>query len=253
MLILVISDLHIDNGDKLGTFGWEPTEFIRSLEEVVQMYNIDQVILNGDILDLYKYRFTEVYQKNYELINYFIKKGYIFIRGNHDLFNPFARDSFTLTNSKGQTVYIEHGHKADFLNGTRIGRSLGMLGFFLLKKIINIKLVEKIYFKAVEWDDQINHVPKKYNTFKYLNYSLNLLKEYDVVILGHTHKVEAHKTYHLNSKKFYLNSGTCSLGRMQGVILNTETLRYETVKLARNESVKSLMLAIPMVKHLSTA
>jgi predicted phosphodiesterase len=247
MNILLLSDLHIDNGDKFGTFGWKPKKFIKALEMLVEAYQIDQVILNGDILDLYKYNLKEVYRKNFDLITYFNRKGFIYTRGNHDLFNPFAQDSHTITNSKGQTIYIEHGHNADFLNGTRIGRSIGMLGFYLLKKIIKFKLVERIYFKAVEWDDQVNRIPKKYNTFKYLNYALSLLKHHDVVILGHTHKLEAHKTYYLNSKKMYLNTGSCSMGRLQGIMLNTETFRYETIKLGHGENVRSLLPAIPKV------
>ncbi len=241
MNILVISDLHIDNGDRFGTFGWKAKKFIKTIEAVVKAYGIDKVILNGDIFDLYKYNFKEVYFKNFELISYFNRKGYVYIRGNHDLFNPFAEDSHTIVNSKGQKIYIEHGHNADFLNGTRFGRWLGTLGFYLLKKIITIQLVQKIYFKVVEWDEQLNHIPKKYNTYKYLNYALNLLKEYDVVLLGHTHKLEVHKTYYFNSKKLYFNTGSCSLGRLQAVVLDTETLRYDTIKLGREEKLKSYL------------
>jgi predicted phosphodiesterase len=199
-------------------------------------------VLNGDVLDLYKYTFKEVYRNNLELISYFNHKNFVYIRGNHDLLNPFAQDSLTIQNSKGQTIYIEHGHNADFLNGTRFGRAISQFGFYLLKKTFHIPFVERIYFKVVEWDDMINRIPKKYNTFKYLNYALNLLKKYDVVILGHTHKLESHKTYYLNSKKIYLNTGTCSLGRLQVVILNTETLKYDLLKLANSEKVDSSYL-----------
>lgn len=238
MNLLVISDLHIDNGDNFGTFGWKPRKFIKTLEKFIVANNIQQVVLNGDVFDLYKYSFKEVYANNFELISYFNQKGFIYIRGNHDLFNPLAKDSYSIINSKGQSIYIEHGHNADFLNGTRVGRAISLLGFNLLKRIIRYKWVEKFYFKAVEWDDQINRIPKKYNTFKYLNYALNLLRNYDVVIMGHTHKLETHKTYYLNSKKIYLNTGTCSLGRFQAILFNTETLKYDTVKISKKDTVK---------------
>ena len=133
---------------------------------------------------------------------------------------------------------MEHGHNADFLNGTRLGRAISLLGFNILKRIMQYKWVEKIYFKAVEWDDQINRIPKKYNTFKYLNYALKLLRDYDVVIMGHTHKLESHKTYYFNSKKIYLNTGTCSLGRFQAIIFDTETLQYDSVKISKKDIVK---------------
>ncbi len=235
MNLLVISDLHIDNGDKFGTFGWSPKKFIKTLEGLVLANRIDQVILNGDIFDLYKYSFKEVYARNFELISYFNRKGFIYLRGNHDMFNPFAKDSHTIVNSKGQTIHIEHGHNADFLNGTRMGRTISVFLFNILKRTIKFPKIERIYHRIVEWDDQINRIPKKYNTFKYLNYALNLLRSYDVVILGHTHKIESHKTYYLNAKKIYLNTGTCSLGRFQAIVLNTETLKHETIKIGKNE------------------
>jgi len=87
----------------------------------------------------------------------------------------------------------------------------------------------KFYFKLIDLDNQISQIPKRYNTIKYLTYALNLLKEHDVVILGHTHKLESHHTYYLNKKKRYLNSGSCSLGRFQGIIMDTETLKYELI------------------------
>ncbi len=239
MNLLIVSDLHIDCGDNFGTFGWKPKRFIKNLEKLIEAYKVDKVVLNGDVFDLYKYSFKEVYRNNFELISYFNRKKFIYIRGNHDLFNPFAQDSYSIVNSKGQTIYIEHGHNADFLNGTRLGRAISMIGFSLLKKTIHLPLVEKIYFKIVEWDDQINRIPKKYNTFKYLNYALKLLRSNDVVILGHTHKLETHKTYYLNSKKLYLNTGTCSLGRLQAIVLDTESLKYETIKVASDEKLKA--------------
>jgi len=237
MNILVLSDLHIDNGDNFGSFGWKPNKFIKTLDKIIEFYRVDSVILNGDVFDLYKYSFRDVYKNNQELIKYFNANNFIYIRGNHDLLNPYARNSLTIKNSKGQRIYIEHGHNADFLNGTNIGRAISRVGFYLLKKFMRFKWVERSYFKAVEYDDEVNHIPRKYNSYKYLKYALKLLRTYDVVILGHTHKIETHKTYYLNNKKKYLNSGTCSLGRFQAVIINTETLKYETIKISKKDKI----------------
>lgn len=238
MIVLVLSDLHIDNGDMFGTFGWKPVSFIKSLEKIIAYYSVDQVILNGDILDLFKYSFKEVYARNYRLIHYFKSNNYIFIRGNHDLFNPGAKDHHLIINSKGNKIYIEHGHNADFLNGTKIGRGIGRLGFYILKKLVVYQWVEKVYFKIVEFDDDLNRIPRKYNSYKYLKYALKLLRKYDMVILGHTHKLESHKMYYLNSKKIYINSGTCSLGRFQATVVDTERLKYETIKIGSEKKVK---------------
>lgn len=238
MNLLILSDLHLDCGDRFGTFGWKPKKFIRQIEKLIEQYSIDSVVLNGDVFDLYKYTFKQVYKANFELISYFKRNGFIFLRGNHDILNPFAKDSHIISNSKGKTIYIEHGHNADFMNGTRLGRAIELLGFYILKKTIHYSFIQKFYFRVVEYDDEVNRIPKKYNSYRYLKYALKLLRNYDVVILGHTHKLESHKTYYLNNKKIYMNSGTCSLGRLQALVLNTETLEFEMIKVNKREGAK---------------
>lgn len=230
MNILVISDLHIDTSDNFGTFRWDRKEFINHIELLRYNYKIDKVIFNGDIFESLKYSFSDIIRANRTLLRYFRNKDFIFIKGNHDILNKFGTDFYKITNSKGQSIHIEHGHNADWFNGSAFGRAIGRLGFILLKKMARYKPMMKLYFKIVAIEEQINHIPKRYNTLKYLTYALRLLKDNDVVILGHTHKLEAHHTYYLNKKKRYLNCGTCSLGRFQGIVLDTETLKYELMK-----------------------
>lgn len=233
MRLLVLSDLHIDTGDKFGTFGWKAKKFIKTLDEIIKHHSIDQVVLNGDVFELYKYSYSDVVARNSELIDYFDNKGFVYIRGNHDLWNPRAKDHLNIQNSNGRIIHIEHGHNADFLNGTAIGRFIGKLGFYLLRFIVRMHWAERLYFKIVEYDDEVNRVPRKYNSYKYLLYGLKLLRKYDLVILGHTHKLEIHKMYYINQRKQYLNCGTCSLGRLQAVLVDTETLANETIKIGR--------------------
>jgi predicted phosphodiesterase len=238
MNILIISDLHIDTNDNFGTFQWDEMELIIHIERVRDLFSINKVVFNGDIFELLKYRMEEIEKANPILIRYFKNKDFVFIKGNHDIVNNHARENFQITNSSGQTIHIEHGHNADWINGTRLGRTIGKAALTILKKMSNSKRLMDIYFKIVALEDQINHIPKKYNTLKYLTYALKLLKEHDVVILSHTHKLESHHTYYLNKKKRYLNSGSCSLGRFQGIIMDTETLKYELIKETR-ESIKN--------------
>jgi predicted phosphodiesterase len=230
MNILVLSDLHIDTGDAFGTFQWDEMDLITHFEKIREDYNIDKIIFNGDVFELMKYKLEEIRIAYPALIDYFRDKDFIFIKGNHDIVNSFGEESYQITNSAGQRIHIEHGHNADWFNGSRFGRALGKLGFSVLKKLSDSKYLMDIYFRIVAIEDAINHIPKRYNSLKYLTYALKLLKEHDVVILAHTHKLEAHHTYYLNKKKRYLNCGTCSLGRFQGIIMDTETLRYELIK-----------------------
>ncbi|HSA04675.1 MAG TPA: metallophosphoesterase, partial [Tenuifilaceae bacterium] len=70
MKLLVLSDLHIDTGDKFGTFGWKAKKFIKVLDDIIKHYDVDQVILNGDVFELYKYAFTDIVARNKFLIDY---------------------------------------------------------------------------------------------------------------------------------------------------------------------------------------
>jgi predicted phosphodiesterase len=239
MNILVLSDLHIDTGDNFGTFQWKEKDLISHIEYIRRNYSIDKVIFNGDTFELLKYHYEDIKNANPLLIEYFNDKDFIFIKGNHDIVIDSGLNNYQITNSQGQIIHIEHGHNADWFGGTKLGRALSKFGFSLLKKLSDSGSMMDIYFRIVAFGDQINHIPKRYNTLRYLSYALRLLKEYDMVILGHTHKLESHHTYYLNKKKRYLNSGSCSMGRFQGIVLDTETLRYDLIKEV-NESVEEV-------------
>jgi len=230
MNVLVISDIHINNGGKLGVFGWKLKKFIKKIEKIRRKYSIKKIILNGDIYDLYQHSFEDIAENNKKIIDYFKDPIFVYIKGNHDARVEFGLDSYQIQNSKGKIIHFEHGHNADFLNGTRIGRFIGKIGFTFLKIILRNKFLLNFYFRYIEHNDQINRIPKKYDSYKYLKYALGLLRLYDVVIMGHTHKLETHKTYYMHKKKRYLNSGSCTLGRFQGIILNTETLKFKIIK-----------------------
>lgn len=231
MNILIISDLHLGKKDLFDTFGWNEDEFIKFLNTIMEYFGIKLVILNGDIFEMMKYSMDEIKEAYPKLLSLFKNKNFIKIRGNHDFFVDDSLDYYQIKNSKGQIIHIEHGHNADFINGTKLGRFISKLSFRILKYLTKSRKLLNLYYKIVEYDDQINRIPRKYNSIKYLHYALKKLQDVDMIILGHTHKIEYHKTYYLNKKKKYLNSGSCSLGRFQGVIVDTETLKYETLKL----------------------
>lgn len=230
MNLLIISDLHLNSNKYNNLFGWKDFDFINQIQKVIIKYNIDKVILNGDIYEMYQSSFEEIKESNKFLVNQLNSEYFYYIKGNHDFLNDFGNDSFFHTNSSGKTIYIEHGHRADLLSGTKIGRFFGNIFFILLKYIIKYDRVRNIFRAIIEYNDQINRIPRKYDRYKYLTYAMKLLKKYDLVVLGHTHKLEEHKTFYINKKKTYLNCGSCTLGRFQGIILDTETLKHKIIK-----------------------
>jgi predicted phosphodiesterase len=241
MRILSISDLHIGKKDEFDIFGWEENEFIELLNAVIEYFNIKLVVLNGDTYELMKYKYEEIVNAYPKLCKLFENKMFIKVRGNHDIIKTDLLNSFLIVNNDGKKILFEHGHNADFINGTRIGRFISNLSFKIIKYLTKNEKLLKLYYKIVEFDDQINRIPRKYNSIKYLHYALKRLAEVDVIVLGHTHKLEYHKTYYLNKKKKYLNTGSCTMGRFQGIILDTETLKYETIKLNKKSKQKDFI------------
>ncbi len=233
MVILVLSDLHIDIRDRFGAFRWDEEEFITKMEEISYLYSVEKIIFNGDTFELLKYSMDDIRRANPSLMKYFRNDDFIFINGNHDIVNPDGRLHYQITNSQGQIIHIEHGHTADWFNGSRAGRAVGRFTLKLVKRFARFRPVLDLYFRMVAFEEQLNRIPKRFNTIKYLTYAMKLLRSYDVVILGHTHRLESHHTYYLNRKKRYLNCGSCSFGRFEGIIFNTETLRYEFIKTTR--------------------
>lgn len=240
MKLLILSDFHIGTTHQFSSFGWKPDDLMQMIDYVVADNEIDKVILNGDVYELYQYQYQAVAESYPQLIAYFNKPIFFYIRGNHDALNEFGATEWNHTNSKGELIHIEHGHNADFMNGTALGRMLGRLFFHALKSIMKHPKLLKLYFDFMNQYEDIDRIPRKQNTFKYLSYALKLLKKYDVVIMGHTHKLESHKTYYLNQKKRYLNSGSCTLGRFQGILFDTESLKYETIKMSPKNVAKFL-------------
>lgn len=240
MNLLVISDLHISNGDRFDTFGWQNEDLIAMIQKIILKKNIDKVIMNGDIFELYKYKMADIIEKNTLLFEYLTSEKFVYIKGNHDIFNDFGLNNLLIENSSGQKIYFEHGHNADMLNGTFIGRYISKLSLGLMKRLIRFDPILNIYLRKVNAMDEVDCIPKKYNSYQYLQYAMRLLKTYDLVVLGHTHKLEMHKTYFLNKKKYYLNSGSCSLGRFQALVIDTETLKCNTIKLSRKAVVKRI-------------
>jgi predicted phosphodiesterase len=230
MKLLVISDLHITDNKHLSTFGWKAEEFIGKIETIKKRHSIDKVVLNGDTFDLYKGNYGDIALRNKKLIDYLNEIGSVFIKGNHDARLGYGQDRFEVINGKREKILIEHGHRGDFINGNPIGRFLGKLFYMILILLARLSVTRAVYFHFIECDDGLKG-HGKYNSYKYLRYALNRLRKYDLVILGHTHKLEIHDTYRHSSKKRYINCGSCSFGRFQGIVIDTETLKHSTIRI----------------------
>ncbi|MBN2049903.1 MAG: metallophosphoesterase family protein [Spirochaetales bacterium] len=224
MKILVLSDLHIGNGNSLGAFGWRDDDFISRLELYRELYGIDTVVLNGDVFEMYKYSFKEIYRHHRKLLDYFFREEFILLRGNHDSAFPGSRDELTVVNSSGRLIHFEHGHRADFC-GYMAVRAFHRIGFRLLRFSSLLGSIHRLARFFTERYENFDRIQLKKG--RYRRYAEGLLKGLDdVIVLGHTHAMESIEFHERGGTKMMINSGTCSQGRFQAVVLDTESLEY---------------------------
>jgi len=234
MKILVFSDWHLDAGDPLGWFGWDEKRFIEKLEKTITYYQPDKIILNGDIFELYRYRKAEIVSRYKDLLRFLQRYSVIFIRGNHDSISHTGLDYYEIS-YEGKRILILHGHQADFLNGNSLMRLLVRIGMKILRLFSHITFIREWYIRVYKFLDTKPLDSRRENDFKYLAYAIRLLdRKYDAVILGHTHQQEDLVLYQRVRKKYYLNSGTCSRRRFQGIFFDIERWTYTLINEEEN-------------------
>jgi UDP-2,3-diacylglucosamine pyrophosphatase LpxH len=216
--LLVLSDIH------LGTYGCRAKELIKYLKSIEPQ----EVILNGDIIDIWQFSKRYWPKSHMKVISYFIKwmsqgTKITYITGNHDemlrKFEGFSMGSFELQNKmtmdlKGQKAWIFHGDVFDVtMQHSRWLTKLGAIGYDIL--ILVNQLVNKIneFFgrgrislsKKVK--SSVKSAVKYINKFEETATSIAAENGFDYVICGHIHEPVI-KTYSTkDGPVVYLNSG----------------------------------------------
>ncbi|MBN2154646.1 MAG: metallophosphoesterase family protein [Candidatus Lokiarchaeota archaeon] len=214
MRILVVSDLHLGNGSKSDDFGYGRETFEREARflEFVESQNPDRVYLNGDIYELWQARWKKIKKAHEKLVKVFENDPkYIYIVGNHD-FNLTGLYSDEIRTKSGKRVIIAHGFTADpWMNNVFTRTLIWFIGG--LERLIspNIDLWPHMLRRSGE-----KSILKKRQT----KYAEKLLKTYDICILGHTHYLDIDTN---DVGRIYANTGTCQTGKLQGILLDTET------------------------------
>ena len=231
--VLIVSDLHLGLGDIVNS----KLLFDRLKAESI---NFDKVILNGDILETWKYgslgvttdyRKSKVKKifKSIPGLEEFLRSDKVHvILGNHYytlIKFGFNNKSITLFKD-GAMTYITHGNDCD-----------GKTSFEYIKKqsswwvVAGAWLSSKVseVFNFFKWstikdsEADINKLFYSYNNeedkiLKYANYLSRKLKPYGYkrIILGHTHHQERKR---LTNYMWYTNTGSYSLEHYNRVIL----------------------------------
>jgi len=216
--LLILSDIH------LGTYGCRAKELINYLKSIEPK----EVILNGDIIDIWQFSKRYWPKSHMKVISYLFKwmsKGVkiTYITGNHDemlrKFEGFKVGSFELQNKislplKDGKAWVFHGDVFDItMQHSRWLTRLGAIGYdllILINRLVNV--ISKIMGK-----DRISLSKRVKNSVKSAVKYINQFEEtattiagengYDYVICGHIHQPEIKSFKTASGEVLYLNSG----------------------------------------------
>jgi len=216
--LLVISDVH------LGTYGCHSKELLQYLKSI----NPKQIILNGDIIDIWQFSknyWPESHMKVVRRIMKFVAEGIpvYYLTGNHDeMLRKFADmdlGNFKLLN---KLVLNLDGHKAWFFHGdvfdvtmqnSKWLAKLGAVGYdtlIVLNSFVNFCLTalgrEKMSFSK-KIKSKFKDAVKFINDFENIAAELAIDKGYRFVVCGHIHQPEMREIKTAKGKALYLNSG----------------------------------------------
>lgn len=216
--LVVISDVH------LGTYGCHSKELLRYLKSI----NPKQIILNGDIIDIWQFSksyWPESHMKVLRRIMKFVSDGVpvYYLTGNHDeMLRKFADlnlGSFRLQNKlvmklDGEKAWFFHGDVFDVtMQHSKWLAKLGAVGYdtlILINSFVNWFLTrigrEKMSFSQ-KIKKSFKNAVKFINDFENTAADLAIDKGYTYVICGHIHQPEMREIVTSKGKVMYLNSG----------------------------------------------
>lgn len=212
--LVIISDVH------LGTYACHAKELLNYLKTI----NPKELVLNGDIIDIWQFRKRYFPPSHMQIIQCILKMAangckVYYITGNHDdllrryseisLGNIHLRDKLVLQ-LYGKRIWIFHGDVFDlFIRYSPIVAKLGSNGYELLVRLNRfINLVRKKMGKPrMSFADKIKRRVKEavrfINDFEKTAIALAKKQGYDTVICGHIHSPQMRQENGVT----YLNSG----------------------------------------------
>jgi predicted phosphodiesterase len=222
--IAVISDLHLGSEDEVDSFGHVDSEFLRFLTFLEG--NFERIVLLGDIWETLTSRcpfsprsgLADARGRHPEIARRFERSMYTFIHGNHDLVAAEvdrAPERWSL-DVDGKRLLFMHGHAYDGL--IRVARHVVELGVFMGGWIRRAGW-HGLYQRLDELDQQRSAVSLDADRCTFQAWAMGVAKhaEADIVVTGHTHVPVTTR----HGQRLYMNSGSCSRGRVTYLALDT--------------------------------
>ncbi len=216
--VVVISDVH------LGTYGCHAQELLEYLNSIKPK----NLILNGDIIDIWQFRKSYFPQNHLKVIKKIISLStrgtkIYYLTGNHDemlrkfsdlhLGNISLMDKMVL-NLDGKKAWIFHGDIFDAsINQAKWLAKLGGWGYdylILINRFINwilLKINKAPYSLSKKIKDNVKTAVKFITKFETVCVELAINKGYEYVICGHIHEPKIKNFETEDGKTTYLNSG----------------------------------------------
>ncbi|MBQ4913873.1 UDP-2,3-diacylglucosamine diphosphatase [Maribacter sp. MMG018] len=216
--ILVVSDIH------LGTYGCHSKELLKYLKSIAPK----QVILNGDIIDIWQFNkryWPKSHMKVIKLFMDWIAKGVkvYYVTGNHDemlrKFTGFQMGSLHIVNKvvlplNGKKAWFFHGDVFDVtMQHSKWVAKLGAKGYdllILLNRAINFiskKLGKGPISMSKKIKNGVKSAVKFINNFERTAADIAIENQYDYVVCGHIHQPEIRQIKTDHGQVTYLNSG----------------------------------------------
>lgn len=216
--VLVISDIH------LGTFGCHAKELLRYLKSI----RPEQVILNGDIIDMWQFKKWYWPQSHMKVLQHILKwaiKGVpvTYLTGNHDeMLRQFSNLQFgslkvqdkLLLELDGNKTWIFHGDVFDAsIQYSKFIAKLGGQGYDMLILInralnwISEKMGQGRISLSKRVKNSVKQAVKFVSNFENTAAELAIDNGYQTVICGHIHQPSDRIFQNQNGRVRYLNSG----------------------------------------------
>ena len=216
--LVVISDIH------LGTYGCHAKELLNYLKSI----RPKQVILNGDIIDIWQFKKRYWPKAHMKVIKYLI--GWItqgvpiyYITGNHDemlrKFVGFKLNKFEIVNKvvlklNRKKAWLFHGDVFDVtMQHSKWLTKLGAIGYDILILINSaVNKISEFFGKgkislSKKIKDSVKSAVKYVNNFEETAAGIAIANKYDFVVCGHIHQPKMREYGNAKGKVMYLNSG----------------------------------------------
>ncbi|SFR39167.1 UDP-2,3-diacylglucosamine pyrophosphatase LpxH [Robiginitalea myxolifaciens] len=216
--LVVLSDIH------LGTYGCHAKELLRYMKSI----RPKQVILNGDIVDIWQFSkryWPKSHMKVIKRLLQWTSEGVpvYYVTGNHDemlrKFSGFELGSFQIVNKvvldlEGKKAWFFHGDVFDVtMQHSKWLARLGAIGYdtlILINRAVNY-LSAKMGRGKISMSKRIKNSVKSavkfIGNFEQTAADIAIENGYDYVVCGHIHQPEIRQIRSEKGEVTYLNSG----------------------------------------------